>query len=318
MTSISVTIPDLKSHNPESNPQLAASITHSASKQTYYTIRFLVDRDLTADAYRAYAYFRWVDDTLDQSRMGKRERLNFVERQQSLVDQCYRGEWPHPSSDEESLLVDMIRSERGKRSGLQSYIRSMMAVMSFDAERRGQLISEAELNQYTHSLAVAVTEAMHYFIGHECKAPQSPTRYLAVTGAHITHMLRDTLEDVEAGYVNIPREALEAQHIDPRDVHSEPYRNWIKSRVGLARACFKSGRDYLAQVENPRCRMAGFAYAARFEAVLSAIEQDDYHLRPAYPECKSLPSALWMLWSALSQTLSPHRPGKLIPVQPTR
>jgi len=318
MSNISVIPTNLKPASPVANQRLAAAITWSASRQTYYTIRFLADRDLMADAYRAYGYFRWVDDQLDQSGMGKRERLIFVERQQSLIDQCYRGEWPHPLSDEESLLVELIRSERGKRSGLQSYIRNMMAVMSFDAGRRGQLISEAELNQYTHSLAVAVTEAMHYFIGHECKAPQDQTRYLAVTGAHITHMLRDTLEDVEAGYFNIPREVVEARRMDPRDVHSEAYRNWIKSRVGLARACFKSGQSYLAQVENPRCRMAGFAYAARFETVLSAIERDDYHLRAAYPECKSLTSALWMNWSAISQAFGSHRPDKLLHVQPTR
>ena len=43
----------------------ASSITKAASKQTYYTIRFLVDRERVEDAYRAYAYFRWVDDVLD-------------------------------------------------------------------------------------------------------------------------------------------------------------------------------------------------------------------------------------------------------------
>ena len=48
-----------------SDPVLAASITQAASKQTYYTIRFLVDDWLVDDAYRAYAYFRWVDDWLD-------------------------------------------------------------------------------------------------------------------------------------------------------------------------------------------------------------------------------------------------------------
>ena len=47
------------------NPMLAASITKAASQQTYYTIRFLADRELVPDAYRAYAYFRWVDDALD-------------------------------------------------------------------------------------------------------------------------------------------------------------------------------------------------------------------------------------------------------------
>jgi hypothetical protein len=43
----------------------AASITKVASKQTYYTIRLLVDRERVEDAYRAYGYFRWVDDTLN-------------------------------------------------------------------------------------------------------------------------------------------------------------------------------------------------------------------------------------------------------------
>ena len=50
-------------------PTLASSITKAASKQTYYTIRFLVDRERVADAYRAYAYFRWVDDTLDSDNL---------------------------------------------------------------------------------------------------------------------------------------------------------------------------------------------------------------------------------------------------------
>jgi phytoene/squalene synthetase len=318
MINISDRSSHLKPGSSEANQRLAAEITRSASAQTYYTIRFLVDHNLRAGAYRAYGYFRWVDDQLDQNGMEKRDRLIFVERQQSLVEQCYRGEWPQHPSDEESLLVELVRSERGKRSGLQSYIRNMMAVMSFDAERRGRLISEAELAQYTHSLAAAVTEAMHHFIGHRCKSPQGQTRYLAVTAAHITHMLRDTLEDVEAGYFNIPREVVEAHRIDPRDVHSEPYRNWIRSRVGLARACFKSGQDYLAQVQNPRCRMAGFAYASRFETVLSAIERDDYHLRPEYPECKSLASAMGMGWSAILQAFSLRRPDKLLRVQSTR
>jgi phytoene/squalene synthetase len=304
--------------SPQSIQRLAAGITRSASAQTYYTIRFLADRDLAAHAYLAYGYFRWLDDQLDQSGMEKCDRLLFVERQTALIDQCYRGGRLQPLSDEEAMLAELIRSERETRSGLQAYIRNMMAVMLFDAERRGRLISEVELHQYTHSLAVAVTEAMHYFIGHRCRAPQGQTRYLAVTAAHITHMLRDTLEDVQAGYFNIPREIIETHQIDPRDVHSEAYRNWIRSRVGLARAYFKSGQDYLAQVQNPRCRMAGFAYAARFETVLSAIERDDYHLRPEYPECKSLMSGLWMGWSAIRQAFRLRRPGHLQQVQSTR
>ena len=272
---------------------LAPSITKAASQQTYYTIRFLADHDRVADAYRAYAYFRWVDDTLDAEMGSASERRAFVERQKSLLEKCYRGDSPWDVCPEEEMLVKLARGDTQKDSGLQFYLRNMMAVMVFDAERRGRLISQVELNEYMRWLAGAVTEAMHYFIGHCCYAPQGEARYLAVTAAHITHMLRDTLDDVQAGYFNIPREVLDANHITPQDVHSDAYCAWVRGRVQLARRYFRLGRENLNRVENPRCRLTGFAYMARFEGVLDAIEREGYCLRAAYPERKGLGAIAW-------------------------
>ena len=293
---------------------LAASITKAASKQTYYTIRFLVDRERVADAFRAYAYFRWVDDTLD-AEAGSRpvpseaeasERSAFVNRQKSLLEGCYRGECPRDVNPEEEMLIELIRSDAEKNSGLQSYLRNMMAVMVFDAGRRGRAISQVELIEYTRWLASSVTEAMHYFIGHCCYSPDNEERYLAVTAAHITHMLRDTYDDIQAGYYNIPREVLEANRISPQDWQSEAYRAWVQSRVGLARAYFRAGRDYLNQVENPRCRLAGFAYTARFEGVLDSIERDGYLLRAAYPEREKLGHIAHASGSMFTSLFSPR------------
>jgi len=296
-----------------SDRALAARITRTASKQTYYTIRFLVDTGLAEDAYRAYAYFRWVDDWLDQEPRPRTERLAFVQRQQALIDGC-----PHraPLADltpEECLLADLIQRDTAKDSGLRVYIRSMMAVMAFDADRRGRLISQRELNDYTHWLAVAVTEALHYFIGHNCASPHSETRYMAVSGAHITHMLRDALEDAQAGYYNIPSEVIAANGIAPWDVESSAYRDWVLERVGKARACFRMGRDYLAQVENLRCRIAGYAYIHRFEAVLDAIERTGYVLQARYPERtggrREVEMIGWALWMALKHRRPAHHAG---------
>lgn len=291
---------------------LAPSITKGASKQTFYTIRFLVDRGRTSDAYRAYAYFRWADDTLDTDNLAlsatnaneAAARVNFLERQKSLLEKCYRGESLPDATIEEQMLVELIKHDHEKNSGLQSYLRNMMHVMEFDARRRGRLISQAELNEYTRWLATAVTEAMHYFIGHCCYSPHDETRYLAVAGAHITHMLRDTLDDVQAGYYNIPREVLEANHIRPDDIQSKAYRNWVKSRVQLARKYFQAGSGYLTRVQNPRCRLAGFAYTARFEWLLDTMEQEGYLLRPEYIERKSLATGVWMGLSTLSALIN--------------
>src|SRR6185503_14275048 len=142
---------------------LAASITKVASKQTYYTIRFLVDRERVANAYRAYAYFRWVDDTLDAGPGLGVDRLAFLERQKSLLEKCYRGEFIRSARLEENMLIELVQHDHEKNSGLQSYLRNMMQVMDFDAKRRGRLISQVELNEYTRWLATAVMECIHYF-----------------------------------------------------------------------------------------------------------------------------------------------------------
>jgi hypothetical protein len=291
---------------------LAATMTRTASKQTYYTIRFLVDTGLIEDAYRAYAYFRWVDDWLDQEPRPRMERLAFVKRQQALMDGCAHGDPLADLTPEECLLADLIQRDTEKNSGLQAYIRNMMAVMAFDADRRGQLISQRELNEYTHWLAMAVTEALHYFIGHNCASPHGEIRYMAVTGAHITHMLRDTLEDAEAGYYNIPSEVIAANGIAPWDVESDAYRDWVQARVRKARACFSIGRDYLAHVENLRCRIAGYAYIRRFETVLDAIERAGYVLQARYTERKGSRRGVEMIGWALWMALKYRRPARVV------
>jgi phytoene/squalene synthetase len=295
--------------SPASRLSLAASITRSASRQTYFTVRLLADRALVADAYRAYAYFRWLDDQLDQGGMSHADRLAFAARQQSLIERCCANparNLPSGLSAEELMLVDLIHDDTQPSSGLQSYIRNMMNVMVFDAERRGRLITARELAVYTDWLAVAVTEALHHFIGHACAAPRDDSRYRAATAAHIAHMLRDTVVDTDAGYFNIPRELLAAHGIDPRNVECDAYRAWVRERVALARMHFKAGRTYLAQVRNARCRFAGLAYIARFEPVLNSIERDGYRLRRDYGECKSCVAILRLLSAVCAQAVRPQ------------
>jgi hypothetical protein len=293
-----------------------ALITKAASTQTYYTIRLLVDRGRVEDAYRAYGYFRWVDDLLDAGGGSRSERQAFLARQQSLLDRSYRGDVPQDAGPQERMLVELIRGDQQKDSGLQAYLRNMMQVMAFDVGRRGRLISRVELNEYTRWLATAVTEAMHYFIGHDDVTPRADTRYLAVTAAHIAHMLRDTFADLEAGYYNIPREVLEAHHIGPHDVHSAGYRAWVRGRVRLARDYFEAGRGYFAQVASGRYRLAATAYVGRFAWLLDTIEREGGRLRPDYPEGRSAATLARMSWltlaSLIQQRRAPARPQPVV------
>jgi phytoene/squalene synthetase len=266
----------------QSRISLASSLTRAGSTHSYYTIRWLVDGDLVNDALDAYAYFRWVDDVIDASDLPRHERLAFVARERSLMERLYAGELPGRLSSEEQLLVDLILHERRGHTGLRSYLSNMMGVMSFDARRRGRVISRGELRDYTDTLTTAVMDGLSYFIGHEYAYPQTPQRYLAVAGAHVCHMLRDAVEDSKVGYYNIPREVLEVAHISPTDVAAPAYRDWVAGRVMLARKCLRAGKRYILGLRHARAVLAGLAYCTRFERVLDVIERDGFRLRSDY------------------------------------
>lgn len=277
--------------------QMAAELTKASSRQTYYTILLLADRDLRGEAYCAYGYFRWVDDVLDGTSVSQEEKRTFLQRQKQILASGHSDELV--LCPEEEILLALLQGGRDRSSGLWSYLENMMAVMEFDLERRGRLVSEADLTEYSRRLATSVMDGLMYFIGHDQPTPNLPGKYDAVTAAHITHMLRDTYEDAKIGYFNIPAGFLQQHGISAQDVASPFYRTWVCQQVKLAWEYFKSGREFISQIKHFRRRLAGLAYAARFEWVLGVIERDHSCLRSDYSQRKSLRAALEIGWIVL-------------------
>ena len=283
--------------------RLGRSITSAGSKQAYYTARLLVDKSLVDDFCRAYAYLRWADDVVDESAQSDDDRIAFVKRQRELIASLYAGKTPVGLVAEEQILADLVRHDRGDDGGLQSFIRGIFAIIEFDANRKGRLISQQELDWYSEALGKAVTDGIQYFIGNRQAYPRGENQYLAATGAHVTHLLRDTVEDTENGFFNIPREYLEAHDIGPEDLNSPAYHAWVRGRVEQARAYFRKGKRYLDGLEVWRCKMAGHLYCARFEGVLDTIERDSYALRANYHERRNRTARLEIVKTGVSVTL---------------
>jgi phytoene/squalene synthetase len=289
---------------PSGESDLATAITKAGSKQTYYTFLLLANRDRVKDAMRSYAYYRWLDDLLDCDSGTKQEKFELLRRQRDLLETCYQGNSPGDVSPEEQMLVDLIRNDGLRNSGLQIYLRNMMAVMSFDVERCSRVICEAELSEYTRLLSTAVTELLFYFIGHEDIPVRIENRYDAVSGAHVVHLLRDMIKDISMGYFNAPGKYINGADTSLEEIHNLPFRKWVFDRVKLAHQCFKDGRKYIARAKSLRCRLAGFAYIARFEWMMRTIEQDGYCLRSEYPERKSLKASLWVFCRTITSLLN--------------
>jgi phytoene/squalene synthetase len=273
---------------------LARRITWSGSKQSYITARLLADRDLVDDCMRAYAYFRWADDVIDVVSQSIGERITFITREKTLIDTLYQGTRPLDLCLEEEILADLVAHDRSPDSGLRSFIFNFMAVIEFDAMRKGRLVTRREMSVYTAWLATAVMDGIQYFIGNGHPYSKSMDRNLAVTGAHLVHMLRDTREDVPAGYVNIPIEDIESRGISTGNLDSEGYRSWVQEQVDRAKVCLQAGKGYINRLDVLRCKLAGALYCARFEWFLDAIQRDGYLLRSSYPERQN-PVTWWRM-----------------------
>ncbi len=283
---------------------LARSITWAGSKQTYLIARLMVDKELRDDFFRAYAYFRWADDIIDTpTPRSDDERIRFVERQRELIDRLYRHERPGDLTPEEEIVADLISHDKDANSGLQSFIRNMLSVIEFDAFRKGRLVSQNELNVYTHRLGKSVTDGLLYFIGNEHAYPGTETRYLAATGAHIAHMLRDMCQDIADGFINIPREYLEEHGIGLEKMNAPPIKAWVRNQVEMARGFFGEGKHYLDKLDVLRCKIVGYWYCARFEGVLDAIQSEGYVLRAEYNERHKLSTWLKIIRLSISVTL---------------
>ena len=218
------------------------------------------------------------------------------------------GRTPGSLLPQEQMLANLLAGRRDRHPGLQSYLENMMAVMEFDASRRGRLITQAELDRCTSLLATAVWDCIEYFIGHDHRYPASPARTQAAAGAHMIHMLRDTFDDLEAGYFNIPRAVLEMHRLTPSDVRHPAYCRWVRDRVEQARRCFTEGKAYLRRMGCLRAQVASYLYCARFEVVLRWIELDGYSLRSEYS--KLPPMLAWMSRFLHAPRAAMHGPRK--------
>lgn len=286
---------------------LARSITWNSSKQTYLTARLMVDNGMQDDCCRAYSYFRWADDVIDEECQTQADRMEFINRQIRLVAGFCQGDTFEGLTPEEELIGDLIDHERGESCRLRSYVRNFLAILDFDAKRRDYLISQSELEWYSARLGVAVTDCIQHFIGYDHPYPDDERRYLAATAAHMVHMLRDMLGDIQDGYINIPREYLTEKGISPDDLQSlaalcEPtvLRDFVKEQIELSRRYFAAGKEYLDSLEVLRCKLAGYWYCLRFEGVIDAIEKDDYILRTEYSERHKLKTWLKAVGMAVS------------------
>jgi phytoene/squalene synthetase len=256
----------------------AKTIVRESNKLTYLIIHLLVDKNLRSDCFKAYAYFRWFDDMIDDTTDSTDEIMMLISRQKTIIYGAYDQKTQSAESIEEEILIDLINNDNKQESFLKSYILNFFSIIEFDAARKGEYINEQKLKWYSETVGKAVTDCIFYFIGNHIDYPERENRYLAAEAAHITHMLRDYREDIKTGYFNIPNEYLIEKKITIDDINCDEFRHWVKNRTIMARENFSEGKKYIYSLKIFRTKIAALWFCLRFEKVIDVLEKNSFDL----------------------------------------
>lgn len=274
--------------------RLARKIVRKSSMQTYLTIGILADRQIKDLAYCAYAYFRWLDDKIDVGLKTTKGRNNFLDKQKKLINLAYKGIFSKTKNLEENMVIELIKSDTSTDSKLKSYITNFLSIIEFDAKRKGKVVTRRNLDWYSKTIGVAVTDCIIHFIDNKSGSMNHKDMYKAATAAHIVHTLRDMSDDIQEGFYNVPREYIVKHKLKLNKCTSPDLAEWVKDRVYTADNMFNLGIKYLYQSPPSRRRFAALLYCYRFLPLLSDIKYDKYILKPQYK--RSVINTIKYLW----------------------
>jgi phytoene/squalene synthetase len=258
--------------------KLARQIVFKSSWETYFIILLLADHGMVDDAFKACAYFRWVDDQIDTHLKSRKKRLSFLAKQKEIIDLSYKQIEAEVNAPEEQLIVDLIKNDRIPNSLLKSYINNFFLVLQFDAKRKWKKTTLKDLLWYSKTIGKAVTDCILHFIENKINYNFSPSIYKAAIAAHMIHMLRDFKEDIKTGFINIPKEYIYKNSINIKDVTDYQIKSWVKEIVVQAKSNFSEGKAYILHMKGFKRKIAAILYCHRFEPMLHAIEENDYIL----------------------------------------
>jgi farnesyl-diphosphate farnesyltransferase len=267
--------------------QLGTSLLRSVSRSFYLSIRFL-PAQLRESVALAYLLARTTDTVADTSQIATSVRMetlkllsdgiqgtasldivaeltaSFISLQKNASERQLLESLPH-------CLSWLEQMEHADRSDIRIALEQITRGQMLDLERFGDskevraLVTAADLDEYTYLVAGCVGEFwtrlcfrhVHNF------ANRSEDEMLALgkrygMALQLINVLRDAGADLRVGRCYFPEYELNATHLTPSQILTEPesfqpvYRRWLdKARAGLG-----SGIEYSRAINDRRVRAA--------------------------------------------------------------
>ena len=260
----------------------------SAHTFTLVLAKVLFRREYKAYFFLWYGYFRWVDDQVDAPDRSPEERIRFIEDQRTYLDKCYQGGVDGSSGAREmdyiTLLVDLDRSLNCPMKGA---IYEMLEAIAFDALRigRGKPPAKDRFYESIEKEVSAYLKIFHFFCApeYDTELPQRPVEGIA---GKIVHILRDLLEDLDDGVINIPEEDIQAFGIDLDDPCSDSMRRWVHHQGDRAETYFREGKSQLHRYRSLRYKIAVVILCTKYEHILRMVRRQRFVPSRELPETR--------------------------------
>ena len=264
-----------------------AEILRSVSRSFYLSIRVL-PAQLREPIALAYLLARTTDTVADTAQISTAVRLETLKllsngiqgtASPDVVTELVASFISLQANDNERKLLESLHdylaglegTEHADRSDIRIALENITRGQVLDLQRFGNsheiraLSTAADLDEYTYLVAGCVGEFwtrlcfrhVHQF------ASRTEDEMLALgkrygMGLQLVNVLRDAGSDLRAGRCYFPEHELNAEHLTPSQILSEPerfqpiYRTWLeKAKAGLA-----SGMEYSRAIKNRRVRAA--------------------------------------------------------------
>jgi phytoene/squalene synthetase len=251
-------------HLPDTK-QFNSSFNHWFGGIFFYPIR----REIL---FGAYAYFRWLDDVLDNKDVSTEESINILARESFFISSLYENKSPQSKCIEEKYISFVICKDLLDNNGFRVIIDGFMSALSWDIKRKHRIPTQQELDEYSLRLGRSYYQCLVFGLDfHPSDKCFKDVGEICGVAAHLAHILRDFFFDLSIGYVNISQEDVTKYHIDLSLKNPELRQNlkpWSRDVIFKSTDMFKKGMKSINKIPSFKARLAISLMCTRYFLIL--------------------------------------------------
>ncbi|MEW6621298.1 MAG: squalene/phytoene synthase family protein [bacterium] len=226
-----------------------------------------------------YFYFRWVDDIADLPNRSYEEKIYFINSQREILLKTYADKELKEKYliEEEKYIYYLALFDLQNGLRLKNHILGMFSAIEYDIQRENLIPQKKELYKFIEIEVTSYLNTFLFFCKPKGNYSLSSKPYGGIACKQI-HILRDFIEDLYQGWINIPVEDIGDYKIELNYINTPSFRQWVQEKVKFAEDYFLIEKQNLKTVPSLRYKLAVVALFAKYEFILKRIKKNKFYL----------------------------------------